>query len=175
MPVALLCPSPFLLSSLVVPVSSLGLAPHPHPASSCSQRRLAVVVLSFHPRPTPRTVASSGGGFIVSPPRSRRAPHFHPASSCSRWRLGVPSSSWCQLVLAVRRPTVHPASRGSQRWCGCRGCRLMFRQLEKVAMWQDALTSCLSHFPGLPDTSYAVLRMGRRVWDSPCCQKVVVT
>jgi hypothetical protein len=92
---------------------------------------LAVVVLFFHRRSTPRIVASSGSGVVVSPPRSGRAPRFHPASSCSR-RLGVPS--WCQLVPAVRHPVVHPASRGSQRWCGRRGCRLVFRELGEVGM-----------------------------------------
>jgi hypothetical protein len=52
-----------------MPVSSFGrAAPRLHPASSCSQRRLASVVLSFHPRSTLRTVASSGsGGHCFSP------------------------------------------------------------------------------------------------------------
>jgi hypothetical protein len=54
-----------------LPVVVVGMPPGhaaPRPASSCSQRRLAFVVLSFHPRSAPRTVASSGsGGRCFSP------------------------------------------------------------------------------------------------------------
>jgi hypothetical protein len=148
----------------------LGLvAPHPHPASSGGWPS------SSCPSTREQWRAAAVGSLFL--PLVLVVPCFHPASSCSRRRLGVPSWSWCQLIPAVRRPTLHPASRGSQRWCGRRGCRLVFHQLE-VAMWQEVLTSCLSHFPGLPDTSYAVshpICIGRRGWDSPCCQKVVVT
>jgi hypothetical protein len=132
--------------------------PYFHPANSCSRRRLGVLVLvlpssswSSHswgcwvvarrsvvvslplllllvcpfpplatllPVSTPRALAHSGGwpsssyhdpprkqwraaavGVVVSPAHSRRAPRFH------------------------------PASRRSQRWCGRRGCHLVFRQL----------------------------------------------
>jgi hypothetical protein len=136
------------------------------------------------PIPTPQAAAVGRRRPVLPPANSgeqrRWGRCFSPSfSSCpvSTPRLGVPSWSWCQLIPAVRRPTLHPASRGSQRWCGRRGCRLVIHQLE-VAMWQEVLTSCLSHFPGLPDTSYAVshpICIGRRGWDSPCCQTVVVT
>jgi len=74
--------------------------------------------------PPREQVRAAAVGVVVSSPRSRRAPRFHPASSCSRRQLGV--LPWCQLVPAIRRPVVHPASRGWQRWSGHRGCRLVF-------------------------------------------------
>ena len=57
----------------------------------------------------------------------------------------------CQLVHALHHPIVHPASRGSQRWCGHR-VPSHFSSAGGVAMW-GVLTSWLSYFPVLPDTS----------------------
>src|SRR6266567_5586091 len=58
---------PVVVVVVRVPVSSFGrTAPRLHPASSCSQRRLAFVVLSFHPRSILQTVTSSGS--VVSAP-----------------------------------------------------------------------------------------------------------
>ena len=153
-----------------VPVSSPGLAaPRLHPASSCSERRLAVVVMSFHPRSTPRTVALgslfSPFVLVVLPIPAPRA-----AARGSGWgcRRGISAS----LLFVVPLSTLRAGARSGD--VGVGESRLVFRQLGEV------LTSWLSHFPGLPDTSYAVshpIYMGRRGWgwDSPCCQKVVVT
>ena len=132
------------------------------PSSSC---------LSTHDPPCEQWRAAAVG-VIVSPLPSRCAPCFHPASNCSRRQL----LSWCQLVPALRCPVVHPASRGSQWRCGHR-VPSRVSSAGGVAMRQGVLTSWLSHFPELSDTSYVashLIYMGRRGWvdwDSPCCQK----
>ena len=57
----------------------------------------------------------------------------------------------CQLVCALHRPIVHPVSRGLQRGCGHR-VPSRVSSAGGVAMWR-VLTSWLSYFPVLPDTS----------------------
>jgi hypothetical protein len=63
------------------------------------------------------------------------------------------SWGWCQLVPALHRPVVHPVSRGSQQQWG-RRVPSCVSSAGGAAMWQGVLTLWLSHFPGLPDSSY---------------------
>ena len=168
MPVALLLFSfPSLLSLLVCPFPPLAALPPSPPREQLLAAAVAFVILSFHPRSTLRTVASSGsGGHSFSPS----------FSSCSPLPPREQLLSWCQLVPALRCPVVHPASRGSQRQCG-RRVPSRVSSAGGVAMWQGVLTSWLSHFPELSDTSYVashLIYMGRRGWvdwDIPCCRK----
>jgi hypothetical protein len=81
-----------------------------HPVSSCSQRQLAFVILSFHPRSILRTVASSGsGGHCFSPSFSSCSP-LPPREQLLAAAVGG-------AVMVSARPVVHPVSRGSQRRC----------------------------------------------------------
>ena len=80
-------------------------------SSLCPPSSLAFLL----PIPTPRTVARDGSRGSSGDGR----PHPRlPLVVVVVAQLGV--LSWCQLVRALRRPVVHPASRGSQRRCGHR-------------------------------------------------------
>ena len=89
--------------------------PWPRCSPSPPRKQLlgAAVGHGCHVLPPAIHPANSGIGVIVFPPRSCCAPHSHPVSSCSRQQLGVPS--WYQCIPAIRRPVVHPASRGLQQ------------------------------------------------------------
>ena len=174
----------------------LGALPFARPCHRCHVHYFSLSSLAFLlPVSTLRTVACNGswgsGGddsdgcphphlplvIIVSCPPSCCAPHFHPVSSCLWW-LGV--LSWCQLIPAIRRPIVHPVSRGLQQRCGH---RVLSHVLSAggVAMRQGGPYLVVITLPELSDTSYVashLICMGRRGWvdwNSPCCWKVVVT
>jgi hypothetical protein len=124
----------------VVSFSTPSLLPFPHPCchhrvhyfSPCSWPLLSCP--STHDPPCKQWQAAAVGVF-VSPPPSHRAPHFRPMTSCLQWQLGV--LSWCQLVSALRRPVVHPASRGLQQLFGHR----VPSQLEQLQWGRGVLTS----------------------------------
>ena len=173
--------------------------PRPHSRGRCtvgaagSSRRSVVISL-----PVDVVVVSTPRVLLIAAVAHRRPvlpPAIHPTHSGAKWpwnlcfflsfsscspfpprkqllAAAVQVLSWCQLDPAVRRPVAHPASRGSQQWCGLGGAVSCFVSWG-VAMWLGVLTSCLSHFPGLPDTTYAAShlicrrRRGWVSWDSP--------
>jgi len=113
-------------------------------------RRVRYISLSslafLFPVSTPRKAARDGGRGSSGDGR----PHPRlPLVVMVVAQLGVLLG--CQLVRALRRPIVHPASRGSQRRCGHRVLSCV-SSAGGVAMW-GVLTSWLSYFPVLPDTS----------------------